>query len=229
MNQHTYRFLMIVSLLLFFLLAAYTGYLHVQIRKLETAKSEISNLPTLNTPDFPLKTVDTNGLSEFVVDYSAIYDKIKEATATLTARVDALANASPKTTVITNTTSSTGGVKEYYIPLGYGSTNSTSWIELPGVEAYLAPANYGKITGFYFEAGIRIPTGNGRVYARIKNVTDNVGLFESEVYRDGTSTGLISSGKIPIPTTTKLYRVELKSSLGVEVVLDNARLKIFVQ
>ncbi len=93
----------------------------------------------------------------------------------------------------------------------------------------MAPSNYGAITGIYFEVSLRIPTGTGQAYARLKNVTDNVSLFESEVSTSGTTGALVSSGKLPLPYTTKLYRVQLKSTLGSQVVLDNARIKIFVK
>jgi hypothetical protein len=156
-------------------------------------------------------------------------EAIKVATQSLTLAVQNI-QLNPKTqTLYASPVANTTTVKEYYIPLGYGSTNSTDWVDLPGVEAYVAPLNYGKIKEMYFEAGISIPTGSGEVYARLRNVTDSVSLFESEVHRSGESGGLASSGKIPVPTSTKLYRVQLRSSIGAEVKLDNARIKIFVQ
>lgn len=100
---------------------------------------------------------------------------------------------------------------------------------MPGVEAYVVPANYGTLSEMYLEASPRIPTGNGRVYLRLLNVTDNVSLIESEIYQEGNKTGLLSSGKIPIPYVSKLYRIQIKSTLGYEAILDNARIKIFVK
>ncbi len=162
-------------------------------------------------------------------DFRLISDMISEATASLTRQVDSLTGQSSSVKPVPISKDTTSRVKEYYIPLGSGTTSGQDWTDLPGVEAYVAPTNYGKIKEMYFEAGIRIPSGNGRVYARLKNVTDNNGLFESEVYRDGNTTGMLSSGKLPIPTTTKLYRVQMKSTLGVEVNVDSARIKIFVE
>lgn len=159
---------------------------------------------------------------------------IKEATRSLTQKVKDLEvqiNKGTKTPVqsVSPTLQSQSPVKEYYIPLGSSSSGATEWTDLPGIEAYLAPLNYGKIKSLYFEAGLRIPTGNGRMYARLKNVTDNVGLAESEISRDGGSAGMVSSGQIPVPQNTKLYRVQIKSTMGAEALLENARIKIFVE
>jgi hypothetical protein len=155
-----------------------------------------------------------------------------EATTALTARIEALEKkgvTSSAPVIISSGTTKATAVKEYYIPLGSGSTNATDWVDLPGVESYVAPGNYGTIKSIYFEAALRIPTGNGTAYARLLNVTDNTSLFETEITYQGTTGNLISSGAFPVPYATKLYRVQLKSSLGAEVVLDSARIKIFTQ
>lgn len=157
---------------------------------------------------------------------SEMVDLIEEATRSLTLRVDNLTPTSQSTTASVAPVS--GTVKEFYIPLGTGSTNSEVWVDLPGVEAYVNPANYGKITGLYFEATMRLPTGTGKAFARLKNVTDNNPLIESEVSQEGDGSSLISSAKIPTPTATKLYRVQVRSSLS-EMKLDNARIKIIVE
>lgn len=165
------------------------------------------------------------------IDLGLISQTIRSATESLTNKMDKLVASSiaedSKQNVVIPAPKTV--IKEQYIPLGSGSTNSTTWVDLYGVEANVAPSNYGSIVSMYFEAAIRIPTGNGKVYARLINVTDNNSLFESEVSREGTIGGLVSSGKIPVPTTTKLYRAQLRSSIGADVVLDNARIKLFTQ
>lgn len=163
------------------------------------------------------------------IDLGLIDMKIKLATESLTQKIETLGKSN--STILASPTSQksqSSSVREHYVPLGTGSTNSTEWQDLPGVEANVAPSNYGTITGFYFEAGLRVPTGSGQVFARIRNVTDNITLFESELSNEGTTGKLISSKNMPIPQTTKLYRVQLRSSLGADVLLDSARLKIFV-
>lgn len=175
----------------------------------------------------PSLTINNEAIDIQADQFVDFFEVIKSATDSLTLKVDELiSKPSPKTQPLTKTTV-TQTVKELYIPLGSGATNVTSWIDLPGVEAYVVPQNYGSISQMYFEAALRIPTGNGRAYARLINVTDNTSIFESEVSYEGSSGKLISSGNIPPQKSTKLYRVQLKSSLGAEVVLDNARIKLF--
>lgn len=200
----------------------YLNYRVLISRFIEPENSEVASpSPVKVTDTFFSSASDTTQLS-------ILRDLIKEATAALTARVDFLAgiSAQPKLSVLPSPTAPS--VKEYYIPLGIGSTTATEWTDIPGAEAYVTPANFGRINSLYFEVGLEISSRSGRAYARLRNVTDNVGLVESEIYREGGDPGLSSSGKIPVPVQTKLYRVQLKSSLGVEVKLQSARLKIFV-
>lgn len=179
-------------------------------------------------PNLQEITPNTEAATENLADEFVILEnKIKEATASISEKVAALSKSTTSPQISYSPASSTLLLKENYIPLGTGSTNSTEWVDLPGVEAYIAPLNYGTIKEIYFEAGLNVPTGNGRVYARLKNVTGNTGLIESEVSREGSSPGLVSSGKIPVPATTILYRVQLKSTLGADASLTSARIKIF--
>lgn len=145
-------------------------------------------------------------------------EKIDEAT-------KSLALSTPKTVVQRAPQSS---VKEFYIPLGSGSISSTTWEEIQNAEAYFDPWDYGKIQSITFEASMRIPTANGRVYARLYNVNDKNGLIETEVWVEGSTGVRTQSSSFNLPSGKKLYRVQLKSTMGYEAVLDLARLKIVV-
>lgn len=146
-------------------------------------------------------------------------EKIYEATSSLTL-------PTPKTIVQKTPQSS---VKEFYIPLGSGSTSSTAWEEIKNAEAYFNPQNYGEIKSITFEALMHIPTANGRVYARLYNVNDKVGLVETEIWAEGSAGVRIESPPFHLPSGRKLYRVQLKSTLGYEAILDLARLKVVVK
>jgi uncharacterized protein YxeA len=215
---------LIIGLVVLLFLVIITNLIWIDI-KLFNHESLLKSLQhsTTNTQLFT-DIPNTNSNNSEVIKF--ISDEIKNATASLTSDVNLLKQVKPTNNVVQNNTSQ---VKEYYLPLGVGSTNATVWTDIPGAEVYISPNNYGKIKEMYFESTIRIPTGNGRAYARLLNVTDNVGLIESEVYRDGLLTGIISSGKVPVPTTTKLYRVQMKSSMGTEIILDSARIKLFIE
>lgn len=158
---------------------------------------------------------------------SEINALIKEATASLTRDVVQLQQKEgvvetklvPKSSPV---------VREIYIPLGSSSSSSTEWVDIPGLEVYVVPQNVGVVQKMYFEASLRVPSGAGQGFVRLKNVTDGISLFESEITHEGTVGKLISSASIPVPYTTKLYRVQMKSSLGAQVVIDTARIKLFV-
>ena len=109
-------------------------------------------------------------------DLLPVYEAIREATASLTMRLDAFAPSSKPVTA----TSVKPVVREYYIPLGSGSSSATDWTELAGVEAYVAPSNYGKVKEMYFEAGLRLTKGTGRAYTRLRKVN-----HQSRAYYSG--------------------------------------------
>ena len=116
--------------------------------------------------------------------------------------------------------------KEYFIPLGTGTTSKNSWDNLIATETVIDSNVYGTIKDAYFIAGVKNPTGNGQVEAQIYNVTDKNPVWGSHVIMNGPTEQTITSGKIGLANGGKLYRVQLKSSLGFEVKLENARIKI---
>lgn len=119
--------------------------------------------------------------------------------------------------------------KEIYIPLGTGSVKSFEWADLSGVEVYFDPANYGKIKQVTFEASLRIPTANGRVFARLYSVNDKLGIYESEVSAEGDWGTRVESKPVPLSSGNKLYRVQMKTSMDYPGVLDMARIKIVLE
>jgi hypothetical protein len=120
-------------------------------------------------------------------------------------------------------------VKESYIPLGSGSTTSKSYTGLSGVEGVIDLANYPNIKSIIFEASMRIPTANGRAYAKLYNVTDSHDVWNSEVYAEGSAGYRAESGEINLDSGRKLYRVMMKSTVGYEAILDSARIKILLK
>jgi len=159
--------------------------------------------------------------------------KIVETTLCPEACLEAISEAiSPGLAQATPTpepTTSVPTVKEFYIPLGTGLTTSTTWVELPGVESVIDMANYPNVKSIIFEASMRIPTANGRVYAKLYNVTDKHDVWESEVYAEGPSGYRAESGNITLSSGRKLYRVIMKSTMGYEAILDSARIKILLE
>ena len=119
--------------------------------------------------------------------------------------------------------------REYYIPLGNGSTDKSSWDNQTATETIVNPGNYGRIKEAYFIASFKNPTQNGIAEAQLYNVTDKHPVWGSHVIMNGPLSQTISSGKIQLDSGNKLYRVQLKSSLNFPISLENAKIRIIAQ
>lgn len=116
--------------------------------------------------------------------------------------------------------------REYYIPLGSGSTGNNTFKDLTATETVIDPGNYGAIKEAYFIASLSNPTRNGQVEAQLFNATDNHPVWGSHIIMNGPVSQTITSNKITLDRGSKLYRVQLKSSLSFDVSLDNAKIRI---
>lgn len=134
------------------------------------------------------------------------------------------------TPIITKTTQRTvaSGVKEFFVPLGSGSTQNDQWEDIAGVEAYIDTNSYAQIQTVYFEVSMGIPTKNGVVYARLYNVTDKHPVWFSEVSTDSQTSKLVAT-QIKLDPGNKQYRVQMKTTLKYPSILDFARVKIITK
>lgn len=119
--------------------------------------------------------------------------------------------------------------KEIYIPLGSSSTKATNWTDATGVEAYVDTNNFSAIKSAIFEASLRIPTANGKVYARLYNVTDQHPVWFSDISTISNTGSLLNSNPITLDQGNRLYRVQLKTDLGFDSNLDFARIKLILK
>jgi len=126
----------------------------------------------------------------------------------------------------TNQTASSSNPREYYIPLGSGSTGSPDWTDITATETLIDPSLYGNITEAYFTVSLRNPTRNGRIEAQLYNATDKHLVWTSHLAMDGPESQTITSGKIILSNGAKIYRVQLKSTLSYPAYLDNAKIRI---
>lgn len=146
-----------------------------------------------------------------------------------------LTSLAPKPTTITQATPSatptllTVSTREMYIPLGSSSTKATNWTDATGAEAYIDTNNFGVVKSAIFEASLRIPTANGKVSARLYNVTDQHPVWFSEVSTISSTGVLLNSNPITLDQGNRLYRVQLKTDLGYDSYLDFARIKLILR
>jgi len=125
---------------------------------------------------------------------------------------------------VTQTTIISG--KEYYIPLGSGSSTSSDWADIPGAGGYIDNTAYGKIKTVTFETSLYTPTGNQTAYARLYNVTDAHPVWNSDVSIEGGTAQLKISSPITLDSGSKLYQVQMKTQLSSRTNLENARVHI---
>jgi len=134
----------------------------------------------------------------------------------------ALSQTTLKTTTVVQTAQ-----KEIFVPIGSGSTKSGTFTDLSGLEVTIDTTKYSEIESVVFEASIWTEGGNGRAWAKLKNVSDNNPFIESQISSSSGSGEVKTSGKIPILAGAKKYGVQAKTDLvDYYAHVDNARIKI---
>jgi len=137
---------------------------------------------------------------------------------------EALSKVSTKTSTKVADSSSKGTT---YIPLnGTFSTVSTSWTDVIESDVYIKAEDYGKSPYISFEASLKTSHANGKVYARLYDVTNNIAVDGSELISTSQTFSSVSSGNLPFWRGNNLYRVQVKSLDGQEVSFSSGRVKI---
>ena len=117
--------------------------------------------------------------------------------------------------------------KEIFIPIGSGSTNSSSYADLSGLEVTIDTAKYSQIESVVFEGSIWVADGNGKMYAQLYNKSDGHPVWFSEISTNSASGVLTTSSKITLDSGSKTYKVQAKTNLTEFAAhVDNARIKI---
>ena len=127
------------------------------------------------------------------------------------------------------TTTASVGAKEVYVPLGSGSSQSRDWEDVPGMAAYIDSSAYSNMNYIQFEGSLRIPSGVGRVYARVYNKTDGNFVWSSEVTTETDTAYIFQSEHMALASGNKLYQIQLKSTVGALALIESARIKIVLK
>lgn len=138
----------------------------------------------------------------------------------LKARVSALEKNSPAPLP-------TGSKYPLYIPLGSsgGPWGNQDWNTVNEYEASVNPDNYSGYSGMQLEVNFRLIEAAGTGYARLFNVSDNSSVA-SEVSTTSTAYGLHTSSTFKLPSGTKTYRLQVKSTQGKDLYVQSARIKV---
>lgn len=120
-------------------------------------------------------------------------------------------------------------VKEFFVPFGGGTNNTTDWSDVTGLTAYIDSTKYSKIKQIKLEASVLIPNGNQMVFVRLYNVTDKSSVWNSEITHEGGEPKFLVSNPISLENGNKLYQIQMKSQLGGPTTLHQSRLHIITE
>lgn len=134
----------------------------------------------------------------------------------------------PTTVPVQNTPSSQNdnSVKEYFIPLGSGSSTSSDWTDVVGVKAEIDSAKYSKINKILFETSVHVQNANEIVEIRLYNETDKYIVGNSEILYPSSTTQNFRIAEIQFGQGSKIYKVQMKTQLQYTAILDQARIHI---
>lgn len=127
------------------------------------------------------------------------------------------------------TESTQEGLKEYFISFGSGSTSSTEWVDVGGLQTTLDLSSYGTIDKILFEASVAVPTANQSVSVRLFNKTDKHPVWNSEVSMNAGDSSYLVSNPIVYDSGAKTYQVQMRTQLGSQANLGQSRLHIFLK
>ncbi len=128
------------------------------------------------------------------------------------------------------TVANLNSAKDYYIALGTGSTQATTWTDIPGVAAQLNFGDYGNIKEIHFEASLLTPSANQSVSVQLFNVTDGHSVWYSNMtMASGQTSQYLTSNPLSYDTGSKLYQVQMETQLGAPATLVQARIHIILK
>ena len=117
-------------------------------------------------------------------------------------------------------------VKDYFIPLGSGTNQTSDWADVPGIQATVDLGKYQNINEIHFEASVYVPTANEWVSVRLYNMTDKHPVWYSEVTMNGNASAYLISPSIIYDAGPKTYQVQMKTQLQAPANLVQSRIHI---
>lgn len=117
--------------------------------------------------------------------------------------------------------------KNIWIPLvSSANTTNTNWTDVTPSDFYFDQEDYPGIKQVVFVAYLRAVDATGPVYARVYDVTNKRGVDNSEISTSSNSYQRFETTALSIWRGNNLYRLQLKSGIGTQVILSEAKLKV---
>lgn len=120
----------------------------------------------------------------------------------------------------------TGAKTPLYIPFGSGGSSSASdWNSIANYQISLDPADYPGYSSMQMEVNIKLPDLVGTAYARLYNSTNSTAISNELSTTSGNFVWL-NTNTFTLPSGSKTYQLQLKSSSGKTIEVQSARLKV---
>lgn len=155
------------------------------------------------------KTTTTTDLSSLVATVNVLQTEVN------------LLKQNNPTTVESNNSTPT------YIPLGwFGTVSSTAWTGVTSQTAIIDTGNYPGYTSAQLEINLQMYQGNGTAYAQLFNSTTGLALLVSQVSSNNQNYTWVTSSPFQLSSGKNTYYIQLYSTTGYAVNLQDARIRI---
>jgi hypothetical protein len=230
-NNLQNKIYLVLKILIFIIcIAAISNLIYVDLFIFKNSKpknEENKIVVTPNpTPDYADQACPNSCLSAIYQSTKSPNNIPQVTVPTITPDISVSKNPSPTTVP---TASVTSQIKEFYISFGSGTNSSGDWEDVGGLKTSIDSSNFPSIKSAVFEASVSIPTGNQTAYARLFNETDKHPVWYSDVSLDGGIPQLLVSKPITLDSGNKTYKIQMKTSLKYQAVLNQARIHIIVK
>lgn len=127
------------------------------------------------------------------------------------------------------TSQTSSAVKDYFIPLGSGTNQTSDFNDVAGATASVDFGGYQNIKEIRFEASVNVPTANQSVTVRLYNSTDKHPVWNSEVNMNGGASSYLNSEPLIYDIGLKTYQVQMKTQLKYLTNLTQSRIHILLK
>jgi hypothetical protein len=190
-------------------------------------QSLLSNAATPEITASPTpQTVPAAKTCEFSCPQSCL-DKINEATASI--KTEKITSVPVVQTVTVIVTPPATQLKEYYVALGTGTGEGNDWKDIDNTDTKVDLSQFGKIKNIYFEVAGILHNDNVTANVRLYNVTDKQPVWNSEVTATKLKCQTLTSSAISLSSSSKTYRLQVKTTLNATVYVDQARLRVVTE
>lgn len=123
--------------------------------------------------------------------------------------------------------SSAPAPKEIYIYFGAnGSSQATSWADVPSSQIKFDTSNYPGAKAFYYDVNIQSDAPDRTAYSRIFDSTHGVGVVNSDVNYTGLASTIKESSALSLSSGALTLNIQVHSLNGNFAIVNNPRIRI---